>query len=117
MKPTVVFYGETVPQPTVDLVEHVAANADAFLVLGTQLLLAFLIKSCDTITSSLVHGLGSTLTTWSAFRIIRKKKEQNPDFPVYIVNIGATRADHLATIKIEANCSHVLETIDRHFGL
>ncbi|GAA1745331.1 NAD-dependent protein deacetylase [Aeromicrobium alkaliterrae] len=85
LKPDVVFFGESVPKPTVahcfDLVERSA--------------------------SLLV--LGSSLHVMSGLRFVRAAAKRG--IPVAIVNRGATRGDALATVKLDAG---VAETLAEH---
>lgn len=82
LKPGVVFFGESVPADKVTYSMSRVDEADALLVVG------------------------SSLTVWSGFRFVRRASERG--IPVAIVNIGPTRGDDLATLKIEANCGDVL---------
>lgn len=84
-KPDVVFFGEAVPTDRVE-------NAMAMLDRAQCLLVA-----------------GSSLTVNSGFRFA--KLAQKAGKPIVIVNIGPTRADSLATAKIEANTSYALERL------
>jgi NAD-dependent SIR2 family protein deacetylase len=52
---------------------------------------------------------GTSLTVNSGLRFARRAARANK--PIIIVNIGATKADELATAKIEANTSLVLERL------
>jgi NAD-dependent SIR2 family protein deacetylase len=58
--------------------------------------------------------VGSSLTVWSGFRFVRRGADRG--LPIAIVNIGLTRGDELATIKIEANCGEVLRDAARIVG-
>ena len=82
LKPAVVFFGESVPREKVDYSMSRLDEADALLVVG------------------------SSLTVWSGYRFARRAAER--ELPIAIVNIGPTRADDLATLKIEAKCGEVL---------
>jgi NAD-dependent SIR2 family protein deacetylase len=82
LKPGVVFFGETVPAAKVALAMRRVDEADALLVVG------------------------SSLTVWSGFRFVNRAAERR--IPIAIVNIGPTRADALATLKIEAECGEML---------
>lgn len=82
-KPDVVFFGENVPIQRVKRIESVANSSQAVLVLG------------------------STLQTFSSYRIILQAKDLK--IPIYVINIGPTRADDLATFKISAKCGEVFE--------
>ena len=82
LKPDVVFFGESVPKPTVthcfDLVDRAA---------------------------SLVV-LGSSLHVMSGLRFVRAAAKRG--IPVAIVNRGSTRGDPLATIRIDAGVAQTL---------
>ncbi len=82
VKPDVVMFGEAVPKPRVRDANAVIDRADALLVVG------------------------SSLMVFSGFRFARQAAEQGK--PIAIVNRGRTRADDLATLKIEADCATVL---------
>jgi NAD-dependent SIR2 family protein deacetylase len=81
-KPDVVFFGENVPRPTVD-------DAWALFDLAEVLLVA-----------------GSSLTVWSGYRFVRRAAERG--VPVAIVNVGPTRGDGEATVKLEGALGDVL---------
>lgn len=85
LKPDVVFFGESVPTDTVELAMKRLDEAEVLLVAGTS------------------------LTVNSGLRFARRAARANK--PIIIVNIGATKADELATAKIEANTSLVLERL------
>jgi NAD-dependent SIR2 family protein deacetylase len=82
LKPAVVFFGESVPAPKVTYAMRRVDEADALLVVG------------------------SSLTVWSGFRFAKRASERG--IPIAIVNIGPTRADDLASLKIERNCGEIL---------
>lgn len=82
LKPAVVFFGESVPKHKVDYAMSRVDEADALLVVG------------------------SSLTVWSGFRFAKRAHDRG--VPIAIVNIGPTRADDLAALKIEAECGDVL---------
>jgi NAD-dependent SIR2 family protein deacetylase len=85
LKPDVVFFGESVPTSRVELAMARLDEAEALLVAGTS------------------------LTVNSGLRFARRAARAGK--PIVIVNIGATKADELATAKIEANTSLVLERL------
>ena len=85
LKPDVVFFGENVPRDRVEFALDQVERADALLVAG------------------------SSLMVWSGFRFAKLAAERGT--PVAIVNIGKTRADELATLKIEAKCGEVLSSL------
>jgi NAD-dependent SIR2 family protein deacetylase len=82
LKPDVVFFGESVPAEKVSVAMQRVEEGDALLVVG------------------------SSLTVWSGFRFVKRAGERG--VPIAIVNIGPTRGDELATLKIEARCSEAL---------
>jgi NAD-dependent SIR2 family protein deacetylase len=86
LKPDVVFFGENVPKPRVErcyaAVDELPDRDGALLVLG------------------------SSLTVMSGFRFVRRAARLG--VPVVIVNRGATRADDLATVKLDAGTSEFL---------
>jgi NAD-dependent SIR2 family protein deacetylase len=89
LKPDVVFFGENVPKPRVqrcyDAVDRLAVAGGALLVLG------------------------SSLTVMSGFRFVRHAAKH--DVPVVIVNRGTTRADDLATAKLDVGTSEFLAVV------
>ncbi|NNF39746.1 MAG: NAD-dependent protein deacetylase [Woeseiaceae bacterium] len=82
VKPDVVMFGENVPRKRVLDAMAVIDRADALLVVGSSLML------------------------FSGFRFAREAAAQ--DKPIAIVTDGRTRADDLATLKIEADCGPLL---------
>ncbi|KAG0575902.1 hypothetical protein KC19_5G038900 [Ceratodon purpureus] len=82
LKPNVVFFGDNVPKPRVDLCMSLARSADALLVVG------------------------SSVMTMSALRLVRAAADMGA--PIAILNIGPTRADDLAHLKISARSGEVL---------
>lgn len=82
LKPDVVFFGDSVPKPRVQRALNSLATADALLVVG------------------------SSLTVFSGYRFC--KVAQQLGKPIVIINQGVTRADAIATLKIEQNCGAVL---------
>ena len=86
LKPDVVFFGENVPKPRVErcyaAVDELPERDGAMLVLG------------------------SSLTVMSGFRFVRRAARLG--VPVVIVNRGPTRADDLATVKLDAGTTQFL---------
>jgi len=82
MKPDVVMFGETVPKDCVRDATSAVDRADALLVVGSSLML------------------------FSGFRFARQAAALQK--PIVIVNQGRTRADELASLKVEADCTQVL---------
>ncbi|CAB4549835.1 MAG: NAD-dependent protein deacetylase [Actinobacteria bacterium] len=82
LKPDVVFFGESVPTQRVEIAMKAVDQAQAMLVVGTS------------------------LSVNSGLRFVRRAAKSK--IPIYIVNLGKTKADELAEVKIEANASLVL---------
>jgi NAD-dependent SIR2 family protein deacetylase len=85
LKPAVVFFGESVPREKVTYAMSRVDEADALLVVG------------------------SSLTVWSGYRFAKRAHERG--IPIAILNIGPTRADDIATLKIEDRCGDVLSSL------
>lgn len=62
--------------------------------------------------ADLVLVVGSSLMVWSAFRLIKAAVETGSQLA--IVNIGPTRADDLADIKVEALAGEVMMRLASH---
>jgi NAD-dependent SIR2 family protein deacetylase len=84
-KPDVVFFGEQVPQTRVETAESWVSKASALLVAGTS------------------------LTVNSGLRLVKLAHKRG--LPIVIVNLGDTRAEHLASVKLNASTSEVLGAI------
>ena len=82
LKPDVVFFGENVPRERVVAAHSALADADAMLVIG------------------------SSLMVYSGFRFARMARERG--MPLAILTRGVTRADALATLKLDADCEALL---------
>jgi NAD-dependent SIR2 family protein deacetylase len=87
LKPAVVFFGESVPADKTERAMQAVAESDALLVVG------------------------SSLTVWSGYRLAKAARESGK--PLYILNIGPTRADNEATLKVEAPAGATLSRIAR----
>jgi len=85
LKPRVVFFGENVPATTTAEAWRAVDDADALLVVG------------------------SSLTVWSGYRFVRKAAQRGQ--PVGIVNLGPTRGDGEATIKLEGRLGVTLPAL------
>lgn len=82
MKPDVVMFGENVPKDRVAIATQSVERSDGLLIIG------------------------SSLMVFSGFRFARQASELGK--PICILNQGRTRADDLATLKLEADCVSVL---------
>jgi len=78
LKPDVVFFGENVPAERVDAAMQALRDADAMLVVG------------------------SSLMVYSGFRFARMARESGK--PLAILTRGVTRADPLASLKLDVDC-------------
>ncbi|XP_072750635.1 NAD-dependent protein deacylase Sirt4 [Anoplolepis gracilipes] len=85
LKPDIIFFGDNVPRDTVQNVKNNVEKSDALLILGT------------------------TLTTFSAYRIVLQAVEANK--PIAIVNIGKTRADEFVNLRVEGRCGDILSKV------
>ena len=82
MKPDVVMFGEAVPKHRVADAMSAVDRADALLVVG------------------------SSLMVFSGYRFARQAASLNK--PIAIVNQGVTRADDIAALKVDEDCTQVL---------
>jgi len=85
LMPDVVFFGANVPRPRVEDCNGAVARADALLVVG------------------------SSLQVFSGFRFCRLALELGK--PLALVNPGVTRADHMAQLKLAADCQTLLPAL------
>ena len=91
LKPAVVFFGASLEPAVAARSRELAAACDAVLVVG------------------------SSLAAWSAFRLAEAAAKRGA--PVAILNVGPTRADSLATLRIEARAAEALPRALVHGGL
>jgi NAD-dependent deacetylase sirtuin 4 len=82
MKPDVVFFGDNVPRPTVDAAFAMLEEGDALLVVG------------------------SSLAVFSGYRFVLRASERH--MPIALINIGESRGDELADMRVEARAGEVL---------
>ncbi len=82
LKPDVVFFGDNVPRPTVDAAFSMLEEADALLVAG------------------------SSLAVFSGYRFVLRASERH--MPIAMLNIGESRGDALADVRVEARVGEVL---------
>lgn len=82
LKPDVVFFGENVPAHVVEAAWDLYAEADAVLVVG------------------------SSLTVYSGRRFVERAARDGR--PVAVVNLGPTRADERAAVRVEGRVGEVL---------
>jgi NAD-dependent SIR2 family protein deacetylase len=90
LKPSVVFFGESVPRARVDAAARALEDADAMLVVG----------------SSLMVYSGYRFCVWAD----KMRK------PIAAVNLGRTRADALLSLKVEARCADALMALAAQFA-
>jgi NAD-dependent SIR2 family protein deacetylase len=91
LKPDVVFFGDNVPKPWVDAAWALLEGADALLVAG------------------------SSLTVFSGRRFVYGA--QKAGLPIAIVNLGPTRADDLAVVKVDGPLGTVLPRLARDLAV
>jgi NAD-dependent SIR2 family protein deacetylase len=91
LKPDVVFFGEMVPPERVTRSMAAVDLADTLLVVG------------------------SSLTVWSGFRFVKRAADRG--IAIAIVNIGPTRGDELAHLKVEERCGVVLSAAVDSLGI
>ena len=82
MKPDVVFFGENVPREWVDDAWRLYGEAGVLLVAG------------------------SSLTVYSGRRFIYRAREEG--MPIAVVNLGPTRADDVAAVKVDGRLGSIL---------
>lgn len=85
LKPSVIFFGENIPRTTRSVADQWVDDASSMLVIG------------------------SSLATYSAYRLLKKTKELSR--PTAILNLGASRGDPLADVKLEVECNHVMPIV------
>ncbi|KAH3885324.1 NAD-dependent protein lipoamidase sirtuin-4, mitochondrial-like [Dreissena polymorpha] len=82
LKPQIVFFGDNVAKSVVEFVHEKLRESDSLLLAGTS------------------------LQVYSGYRFAVAASDQCK--PIAIVNIGETRADKLATVKVQSKCGDVL---------
>ena len=85
LKPDVVFFGEFIPAEKFREAEQLVRGSDALVIAG------------------------SSLVVNSGIRLLERARRRR--LPIVIVNRGATRADHRATVKVDAGTSDVLQVL------
>jgi NAD-dependent deacetylase sirtuin 4 len=90
LKPHVVFFGENVPRPRVDLAFQMVERAQALLVVG------------------------SSLAVYSGLRFVHAAKKRG--IPVAIVTFGSTRGDPDACLRIDASAGDTLTKLHAVLG-
>lgn len=85
MKPDVVLFGENVPADRVDAAWRLFEEAEVLLVVG------------------------SSLTVYSGRRFIYRARDEG--VPIAVVNLGPTRADDVAAVKVEDRVGRVLPRV------
>ncbi len=85
LKPDVVFFGEFIPAEKFREAGQLVQGSDALIIAG------------------------SSLVVNSGIRLLERARRRR--LPIVIINRGATRADHRATVKIDAGASEVLQSL------
>ncbi|GFR43928.1 hypothetical protein Agub_g5065 [Astrephomene gubernaculifera] len=91
LKPDVVFFGDNIAHEVKDRAAALVGSADALLVVG------------------------SSVQVFSAFRLVEAAKRAGAR--LVMVNVGPTRADKLADLKVEARAGEVMSRLARHPSL
>lgn len=91
LKPHVVFFGDSLPPQRAQRAMKLASDAPSLLVVG------------------------SSLAVWSAFRLAKAAKENGAKLA--IINVGPTRADDLADLKVPARAGEVMMRLATHPAL
>ncbi|MGZ5970962.1 MAG: Sir2 family NAD-dependent protein deacetylase, partial [Polyangiales bacterium] len=87
LKPNVVFFGDSVPRARVDAAFRLLDEADVLLVVG------------------------SSLAVFSGYRFVLRAAERA--MPIGLVNVGETRADTHARVRVDARAGEVLPALAR----
>ncbi|KAG9327277.1 hypothetical protein KVV02_007053 [Mortierella alpina] len=90
-KPSVVFFGENIPLSVKEVSTQAILESDGLLIVG------------------------STLSTYSAFRLVKLAKKSG--LPIAILNLGPTRGDHLAHLRFDMGSSQMLMAVAQELGL
>jgi NAD-dependent SIR2 family protein deacetylase len=90
LKPDVVFFGDNVPADVTRAAWALFDQAEVLLVAG------------------------SSLTVFSGYRFVRRAAERG--VPVGIVNLGSTRGDTLAQVRVDARVGQALPALARALG-
>lgn len=85
LKPQIVFFGDNVPKHKVETCKRLVSESDSILVIG------------------------SSLQVFSGYRLILQAKEEGKR--IGIINIGPTRGDHLADLKISTKAGDIMTKI------
>jgi len=89
MKPDVVFFGENVPRAWVDDAWRLYGEADVLLVAG------------------------SSLTVYSGRRFVYRARDDG--IPIAVINLGPTRADEVAAVKVDGRLGTILPRLAASF--
>lgn len=90
LKPAVVFFGESVPRAVVEDAYGLLAEAEALLVVGTS------------------------LAVFSGYRFVRRAAAEG--VPVALVNLGPTRGDPHARVRVDARAGALLPRLAAALG-
>jgi NAD-dependent deacetylase sirtuin 4 len=85
LKPDVVFFGESVPKDVTDAAWQLYEDGEVLLVVG------------------------SSLAVFSGYRFVLRASRENR--PVAVLNLGPTRGDDRATVKVEGHVGEVLPAL------
>jgi len=86
LKPKIVFFGDSVPREKVDKCKDLVSHSEGILAIGTS------------------------LQTFSGYRLFLQAKDEGKR--IGILNIGDTRADHLANLRVKVQAGKILPKLD-----
>lgn len=113
LKPEVTFFGDSVNKATVHFVHDRLAESDAVLVVGSSLQVSFMRKPLCNWQHNSYFAFNFVPSAfpkvYSGYRFLLAASDRK--IPVAILNIGSTRADHLAELKVSGRCGEVLSVI------
>jgi NAD-dependent SIR2 family protein deacetylase len=87
LKPDVVFFGENVDKANVERAYAMVDASEALLVVGTS------------------------LQVFSGYRFVKRAAQRGQ--PIAVINLGETRGDALATVKVEGRAGEILPVLVR----
>ena len=85
LKPRIVFFGDNVPKDKVEKCKRLVSDSDSIIVIG------------------------SSLQVYSGYRLLLQAHEEGKR--IAILNIGPTRADHLAELRINTRAGDILSKV------
>lgn len=116
LKPAVTLFGDNVPQVTLPFPQLVGSMsfgiAHQFCAANCLCRIFQRVAEESKQLADEADGLlvvGSSMTTFSAFRLAKKVHENGK--PIAVITIGETRVDPLANLKVEGRCGETLSRL------